>query len=256
MGNVKHSSVTVEHYTPPLYRNLAVQAMGSMTLDAASCLLAQTLTPFSERFYGVEDDGLSLPWFGNVFVNPPGGMRSGQSNMRLWFHKAFTEWYEGRIKQCIFLGFQLSILRLNPEIFELSLPFVVPQQRIRFWTTPECLLLPYLVKYYKRRTAEYMLAALPEGWLSWDHVELMGWSGLGEYAELDKLQAYFTKCRKAEQWVKSEHGILLPSRSPSHDNAVIYLPDREDAGATQRFYSVFSKVASVPQADLCMEAVA
>ena len=246
MSNVKHSCVTVEHYTPPLYRNLAVKTMGGITLDPASCALAQSLTPFAEKYFSVKDDGLNMSWFGDVLVNPPGGMRERQSNMRLWFHKAFNEWREGHVRQVIFIGFQLSVLRLNPEVFEYMLPFVVPQQRIRFWTTPECLLLPYLVKPLGRNRAEYMLAALPEEWLSWDHFGLMKWSGLNEDAKLDGLQAYLAKCKKADQWVESEHGVLLPSRSPSHDNAIIYLPDRDDSGSTARFYEVHSEIASVP----------
>src|SRR5262249_21350300 len=41
----------------------------------------------ADRFYTKEDDGLSQPWFGRVFMNPPFGCRRGHVP---WLKKFFT----------------------------------------------------------------------------------------------------------------------------------------------------------------------
>lgn len=64
------SSETVEWYTPKYILDLAVEVMGSITLDPCSNHLRSTP---AEHHFTKEDDGLSKEWFGNVFMNPPYG---------------------------------------------------------------------------------------------------------------------------------------------------------------------------------------
>lgn len=59
-----------ESYTPAKYIVAARQVMGAIDLDPASNDLAQQ-TVAAKRWFDKEDDGLSHPWKGRVFINPP-----------------------------------------------------------------------------------------------------------------------------------------------------------------------------------------
>jgi len=59
-----------EWYTPPEFIEAARDVMGGITLDPASCEIAQANVK-AKRFYTVDDDGLSKKWTGNVWLNPP-----------------------------------------------------------------------------------------------------------------------------------------------------------------------------------------
>ena len=59
-----------ESYTPEEYIQAARLVMGSIDLDPASNDLAQK-TIQAARFFTVKDDGLTKPWAGNVWLNPP-----------------------------------------------------------------------------------------------------------------------------------------------------------------------------------------
>ena len=61
-----------EWYTPKHIIGLTVKVMGVIDLDPASNEIANRVVNAGE-IYTVNDNGLSLPWFGNVWVNPPYG---------------------------------------------------------------------------------------------------------------------------------------------------------------------------------------
>lgn len=59
-----------EWYTPLQIIEAARRTMGSIDLDPASCEQAQK-TVKAEQYYTAADNGLMLPWEGNVWLNPP-----------------------------------------------------------------------------------------------------------------------------------------------------------------------------------------
>lgn len=91
------SSASDEWYTTPDIINAAVACMGRIDLDPCSNSHESPNVPAS-RHYTKEDDGLSLPWFGNVYVNPPYG-----TAIPLWVDKIISEYQCGNIERCVLL---------------------------------------------------------------------------------------------------------------------------------------------------------
>lgn len=60
--------------------------MGGIDLDPASCAQANDIVR-ADRYYSIEDDGMTQPWFGRVWLNPPYG---GQAEH---FVERFIEFY-------------------------------------------------------------------------------------------------------------------------------------------------------------------
>lgn len=59
-----------EWYTPENFMDCVREFLGKIDLDPASSEDAQKIVR-AKRFYTKTDDGLTKPWDGNVFVNPP-----------------------------------------------------------------------------------------------------------------------------------------------------------------------------------------
>jgi hypothetical protein len=144
----QHSSASVEHYTPDAVLDAARAMMGGIDLDPASNKLANIRVKAS-KFFDENTDGLRASWSGRVFLNPPGGkvrknekgfwepvLRGpGRSSAAVWWEKLWTEWYEGRVTEAIFLGFTLEVLRsTQPRAWIGNYPFCVPTERLRFLT--------------------------------------------------------------------------------------------------------------------------
>jgi ParB family chromosome partitioning protein len=101
-GNVLHSSESVDYYTPSIYVEAARAVMGGIDLDPASCEEANQIVK-ATKFFTIEDDGLSLEWFGKVWLNMPYGKRDGKSNQGLWTERAIRAYRARKIEQAVAL---------------------------------------------------------------------------------------------------------------------------------------------------------
>lgn len=144
MSNAQHSSASNEHYTPIAVTNAARRTMGRIDLDPASCEIANRVVK-ANRFHAKENNGLLTPWFGKVFLNPPGGREfepdekhkygSGRVNSQIWWPKLIAEWQSFNVSQAIFVGFSVEILQSSqggPGPCALDFPFCVPKKRLAF----------------------------------------------------------------------------------------------------------------------------
>lgn len=88
------SSATTEHYTPRYIWERAIQTMGAIDLDPAS----DGKNVPAKKHYTRDDDGLSQPWKGKVWLNPPFGDGVG-----LWFQTLVDAYRAKSVSEAIVL---------------------------------------------------------------------------------------------------------------------------------------------------------
>lgn len=145
MTLAQHSSASVEHYTPAVVITAVRMALGKIDLDPASCELANRHIG-ATTFLSEKDDGLDHPWWGRVFLNPPGGKVNGKSSQAIWWDKLLEEYQAGRTTSAIFLGFSLELLLSTQDsvLWPGHLAFCVPRKRIEFLNENNGILQPGL----------------------------------------------------------------------------------------------------------------
>lgn len=193
MVNIKHSSESINHYTPPKYAESIRKVLGGIDFDPCSSKVANEI--IKANMY-VSSNGLNIDWKNySIYCNPPGGKTMNRSNQSIWFRKMLFEWKQHNFEHGIFMAFNNSILRTDPESY-VEFPFVVPSQRIRFWNREKD-----LIEQAKNNK-------------SFDYVN------------------HFAKCEKNNDFVCTPLGKIYPSPSPSHDNVIIYFP-KQGLGCNQ-----------------------
>ena len=93
---------TVEWYTPSEYIDLARKVLKGIDLDVASNAKAQAWIQ-AGVYYTKEQDGLSQPWFGKVWCNPPYGSDSVRLLGRKFLERAIDAYESGEIEAAIVL---------------------------------------------------------------------------------------------------------------------------------------------------------
>lgn len=160
--DARHSSASVDHYTPPAVTEAARKVLGRVDLDPASSERANTLVQ-AKRIFTLEDNGFARPWHGLIFLNPPGGLcdRDGRrvvrksggrqegctvtgacglppghkhegvtSSAKAWWFKLMREIEMGNVEAGFFVGFSLEILQTTqhdrPYSFDGERPLASP----------------------------------------------------------------------------------------------------------------------------------
>lgn len=127
---VMHSDNSPEWGTPEKFVVAARATMGHINLDPASCTAANQIVQ-AAQFYDAQDDGLTRPWYGPTFVNPPGGL------VREFWAKLVAAWQAQTVEQAVWIGYslqQLQQLQLVQGVVAtpLDFPICFPMRRIAF----------------------------------------------------------------------------------------------------------------------------
>lgn len=123
----QHSSGSSEWHTPQKFVKAAKDVMGLIDLDPASCATANEKIN-AGSYYTEAKNGLSLEWYGSVFLNPPGGRRPGIPSLTKAFWQKLARSY---VDQAIFLAFSMEALQTcQPSIR--YYPMCIPNRRISF----------------------------------------------------------------------------------------------------------------------------
>lgn len=125
--HVSNNSGNNEWYTPKKYVDAARRVLGGIDLDPASCAYANE-TVQAERFYSVDDDGLTKEWRGRVWMNPP---YNAESVVK--FTEKFVEEYEaGHINEGIVLVNNATETSWFVNMVNVAAAIVFPRGRIRY----------------------------------------------------------------------------------------------------------------------------
>ncbi len=127
----RHLSLSAEHFTPPrILKIVRVILGGLIDLDPASCAKANVDVQ-AEAYYDRVTDGFSRPWWGKVFLNPPGGRHAdGGSSQKAWWHKLAEEYEAGRVSEAVFLSFSVELLQTSQSAKSKSTNALTPMDYV------------------------------------------------------------------------------------------------------------------------------
>lgn len=93
---------TIELYTPARYIALVKTFFGGkIDLDPATCEAAQKIVG-AKRYFTLADNGLTKPWQGKIFLNPPYG-KSAEFSQKVWTRYLLDELDNGNVQEAILL---------------------------------------------------------------------------------------------------------------------------------------------------------
>lgn len=123
-ASIHFSSESEEWYTPPRIIAAVVACLGGIDLDPCAEMGDPKTVP-ARRHFTVADDGLSRPWFGRTYMNPPYG-----SEIPRWIAKLVEEYETGDVEAAI----ALVPARTDTDWFEplFAYPVCFVHGRLRF----------------------------------------------------------------------------------------------------------------------------
>lgn len=124
-------STNNEWYTPASYVDAARELMGGIDTDPASNPFANE-TIRAAVFYTKDMDGLSKPWAGRVWLNPPYGHdESNTSNQNIWSSRLVEQFEAGITEQAVLLVNAVTDRTWFQPLFRFPICFT--DHRIRFY---------------------------------------------------------------------------------------------------------------------------
>ena len=124
------SSESFEWYTPTRYIEAVRTVLGTIDLDPASSAEANGRVG-AARYFTVEDDGLTKPWRGRVYLNPPYGLTpENKSSQAVWSSALAEHFGSGDITSAILLVNASTDASWFAALWEMPICFV--DHRIRF----------------------------------------------------------------------------------------------------------------------------
>lgn len=136
LSNPHATNKSNDWYTEARYIDAAKAVMGGIDLDVASCEFANRIVR-AARYYTKQDNGLTQPWYGRVWCNPPYGRTTNQKGSYLeHFSRRLIDQYErGNVEQAILLIPANTGTSWFPFLCKYSLCF--PPYRLRFYQEQE-----------------------------------------------------------------------------------------------------------------------
>lgn len=123
---INQTSGKTEYYTPPRIIEAARRVMGSIDLDVASSATANLIVK-AGRFYTQDEDGLTQPWFGRVWMNHP---FSRENNPR-WIRKLVSEYCSGHVERACCITYACTSEEWFQPLYGYPMCYLSPRTNYR-----------------------------------------------------------------------------------------------------------------------------
>lgn len=218
-ANIRHSSASVEHFTPGWLVEKARYVLGGIDLDPASSEEANRVVR-APRIYTRESNGLhQARWDGRTILNPPGGLVDGAG---MPVHRSTKDNPGG----CTVTG-------------SCGLPPGHKHEHVK----------SSAVVWWQVLCAEWFLSHVPAAFFVGFSLELLQSCQGGEPARLGAghhpLDFYCCIPRERIKFDVIKNGVRVPGNQPTHSNVLVLLPVAGDVKMLARFEEAFGPVGYV-----------